>query len=108
MRGENHRVIAHHIAASERVHANLARCPFARQAVPAVANDFFQRLFAHARHQFRQRGRRAAGRVFLHPMMQLDDFHVEPRAEDFSSLARQPEQRVDSGRIVRRPDNRYL
>ena len=38
-------------------------------------------------------------------MMHLDDFEIEVRAENFRRLAREPEQRVDAGGKIRRPDD---
>ena len=39
-------------------------------------------------------------------MMHFDDFQIEIRSENFRRFAREPEQRVHAGRIIRRPDDR--
>ena len=78
---------------------------FADDARAAVPRGFVQMQLAHVRQNFRQRLGRAAGRVLFQAMVHLDDFEVEVRAEDFRRLAREPEQRVDAGGKIRRPDD---
>jgi len=63
--GENDRVIANHIAAANRVHADFGRGSFADDAFATVTHDFLELLFADARENFSERLCRAAGRVFF-------------------------------------------
>ena len=72
-----------------------------RQSRGGRGEGLRQLFFAHAGQNFRERGRRAAGRVLLHAVVHLDDLEVEAGAEDFRGLAREPEERVDAGGIVR-------
>ena len=108
IRGEDDRVIAHHVAAADGVDADLAAGAFADYAFAAVTEDFLQLDLSHVAEDFEQRGGRAAGRVLLQAVVHLDDFEVEAGAEDFGGLAGEPEERVHAGRVVRGPDHGNL
>ena len=68
-----------------------------------VPRHLVQLQLAHLGQDFRQRFGRAARRVLFEAMVHFDDFQIEVRAQNFRRLAREPEQRVDAGRKIRRP-----
>ena len=105
---KNDRVVAHDIAAANGMDADFRRRAFADDAGATMPRGFFQLQFAHVRQNFRERFCRAAGRVFFQAMMHLDDFQIEIRPENFRRLAREPEQRVDAGGKIGRPDHGNL
>ena len=105
-RGKHDGVIANDVAAAQRMNAHLGLRAFAGDAVASVAQRILELHLAHVGEDFEQRGRGAAGRVFLEAMMHLDDFEIEAWAEDFRGLAREPEERVHAGRVVRCPHDR--
>ena len=107
-RRKDDRVIAHHIAATDRVDADLRTRSLAHDAFAPVPQRFLELELAHVGEDFEQRRRRAAGRVFLQAMVHLDDLEIEARPENLRRLAREPEKRVHAGRVVRGPDHRNL
>ena len=102
---KNHRVIAHDVAAAQRVHADFRRSALAGDALSAVSNHFAELLLANIGEDFREGGSGSARRILLHPVMHLDDFQIEVWSEYLRRLAGEPEQRVDAGGIIRRPNH---
>ena len=86
--GKAHRMIANHLALANRLNWNLiielSRCP----------------------QNFRERFRRAAGRILFHAVMGLNNSQIEFWSENFSSFARQSEKRVHADAEVGCENNR--
>ena len=100
------RMITDDITTTDRVNADLLRRAFAHDAFAPVARDFGKLLLANIRKNFRQRLRRAARRILLQAMMHLHDFEIVTQAKNLRRLARQPEQRVHAGGVIRRENHR--
>ena len=102
---KNDRVVAHDVTAANGMNADFRRCALADDARATVPRRLIQLQFAHVRENSRERFCRAARRVFFQTMMHLDHFEVEAGAKNFRRLAREPEQRVDTGGKIGRPNN---
>ena len=71
-----------------------------------MAKNLTELLLPHRTENLGQRRGRPAGRVLLHAMVHLNDFQVEAGAKNLSGFAREPEEGVDAGGVVGRPDYR--
>src|SRR5687767_10276809 len=93
-RGKKHRVISDDIAAAQGMHANLPSGAFAADPLAAVA--YLERFLSPLDDNLGQARCRPARRIPFLAVMHFNDFRIEPRAENFRSLAREPEQGIDS------------
>src|SRR5439155_20910310 len=93
------------VAAAQRVHGDFRRSGLAGDGLSAVSNPCAALLLASVGGEFREGGSGSARRMLLHPVMHLDDFQIEVWSEYLRRLAGEPEQRVDAGGIIRRPNH---
>ncbi|MPM84292.1 hypothetical protein SDC9_131363 [bioreactor metagenome] len=102
---ENHRVVAHHVAAAQRMHADLVFRARADHAFASVADVFVIIPVARLADHLGQPDGGSARGVFLLVVVHLDDFDVVIRPEDGRGLFRQLKQQIDAdAHIVGRND----
>ena len=105
LRGVDDGVIADHIAAANRMDADLVVRAFADDSLASVPRVRVVRKASRFGQNLRELFRGAARGILLQPVMHLDDFEIERWAEDFRRLFREPEKRVHADAVVRRKDH---
>ena len=106
--GEGDGVLAHHVAAPDRVNADLHPRALAREPVATVDAALRQIAAEGLGHDLRHPRRRAAGRVLLEAVMHLGDLHVVLLAEEARHVGEHPEHHVDPHAHVGREEDGNL
>jgi len=104
--GEDHGMVANNIATAQGVNPDFTRGPLAGNPFAPVAQGLFLHQAARLAQDLHEGRGGPAGGVDLVPMVHFDNLKIEPRAEDFSGLPSQPEESVNPGGIISRPDDR--
>ena len=103
---KGHRMIAHHIAAANRVNANLRGRTAPAQTLATVCNVLRVIKLPDLAQNFRQSSCGAARRILFHAMMHLDNFKIETGTEHLCRFPGQPEERIHADAEIRRGNNR--
>src|ERR1700759_1403072 len=90
------------------MHADLLRRAFAGDSRTAMPNYFLELLLADRGQDFCKGPCCPTRGIAFHSMMHFDNFKIERRSQYLCRLARQPEERVNPGRIIGGKNDRNL
>ena len=77
--GEEHGVIANHVAPADCMHADFRSCPLADHALTSMPDIGLIRQASHLREDLGEPTGGSAGRILLKAMVGLNDFEVKVR-----------------------------